>query len=75
MAEVGVLRREIAYLSDVLNTAARVQGKCNELESPLLITAALRDRLPEDHPFTLSSKGSLTLTGRKEKMELFRVSE
>ena len=46
VAEVGVLKREIAYHSDVLNTAARIQSKCNELGHDLLVSASLQALLP-----------------------------
>ena len=75
VAEVGVLRREIAYLSDVLNTAARIQGECNKLKCPGLIIADLRNRLPEDQPYSLESKGELPLRGKETNLEIFGVSE
>jgi adenylate cyclase len=45
VSEVGVIKREIAYHSDVLNTAARIQGKCNEFEAGLLVSEELKDNL------------------------------
>ncbi|NIP97817.1 MAG: adenylate/guanylate cyclase domain-containing protein [Akkermansiaceae bacterium] len=73
VAEVGVLKREIAYLSDVLNTAARIQGMCNELESPILISGMLRKRLPEGAPYHYQSRGEISLRGREEQVGLFGV--
>ncbi len=34
--EVGEIKRDISYLGDVLNTAARIQGKCNDYGEDLL---------------------------------------
>lgn len=31
VGELGVMKREIAFSGDTLNTAARIQGKCNDL--------------------------------------------
>ena len=45
VAEVGEIKREIAFHGDVLNTAARIQAKCNELERRLLISEYLKDDL------------------------------
>ena len=73
VAEVGVLKREIAYLSDVLNTTARIQGQCNELGQPLLLSGALRDRLEPAGLFSFRAEGEITLRGREEKVALFSV--
>jgi len=32
VAEVGKYKKEIAYHKDTINTAARIQVKCNELK-------------------------------------------
>ena len=74
VVEVGVLKREIAYLSDVLNTAARVQEKCNEFQCNLLITGILRDHLSPEQPYILTNKGSVPLRGREEGVEILSVS-
>ncbi|MDA8634161.1 adenylate/guanylate cyclase domain-containing protein [Verrucomicrobiales bacterium] len=37
VAEVGVLKREISYHGDTINTAARIEGCCNDLQRDLLI--------------------------------------
>jgi len=74
VAEVGVLKREIAYLSDVLNTAARIQEMCNTLDSPVLLPTSLRDRLPQDMPYSFTGKGSISLRGRQEDIELCSVT-
>ena len=36
VGEIGEIKRDIAFSGDVLNTAARIQGKCNELEVRIL---------------------------------------
>ena len=45
VAEVGVIKREVAYHSDVLNTTTRIQSKCNELKAPLLISKDLKEKI------------------------------
>ncbi len=36
VGEIGVIKRDIAFSGDVLNTAARIQGTCNELDVKVL---------------------------------------
>ena len=71
VAEVGVLKREIAYLSDVLNTAARIQGMCGEMGRDLLLSGSIHNALPSETPFIFQSEGEIALRGRAEVVELF----
>jgi adenylate cyclase len=44
--EIGVDRRKIAYFGDTVNTTARLENLCRELDSPILISAELLSRIP-----------------------------
>ena len=74
--EVGDIKREISYLGDVLNTAARIQGQCNVHGESLLISETLRNRLPSvpDH-LDIDAIGMIELRGRAEAVRLYRVRE
>ena len=39
VAEIGDIKPNITYLSDVLNTAARIQDQCERFDKPLLISS------------------------------------
>lgn len=73
VAEVGGTKRNIAYLSDVLNTASRLQQKCNELGRSLLITDAVRNVLSNSNTFTIETIGNLDLEGKQQKIDVFSV--
>ncbi|GJD99715.1 hypothetical protein GMJLKIPL_1633 [Methylobacterium isbiliense] len=45
-AEVGVDRHKIAYFGDAVNVTARIETLCRTLDTPVLISADLLDRLP-----------------------------
>ncbi len=72
-AEVGVVKKEIAYHSDVLNTAARIQSRCNDLGQKLLISAYIKEHLPSLVGFILQKEGSVSLKGKKKKVTLFSI--
>jgi len=73
-AEVGVLKRDIAYFSDVLNAAARIQSKCNEYGRRLLISGELRSMLPgEARPRTMERIGDIALKGKQALVEIYAV--
>lgn len=72
--EVGEIKREIAYLGDVLNTAARIQGKCNEFGENLLISEILHERLGNvPDGVSMQRIGKIQLRGRKQSVSIFSV--
>jgi adenylate cyclase len=74
--EVGDIKREISYLGDVLNTAARIQGQCNVHGESLLISESLRNRLPSvPDNLDIDAIGTTELRGRVEAVRLYRVRE
>jgi adenylate cyclase len=75
VAEVGDIKRDIAYLSDVLNTAARIQGKCNEYGEALLISSLVKDILPNVTNYKYKPLGLISLKGKQEKVEVFSVEK
>ncbi len=72
--EVGRYKREIAYHGDVLNTAARIQAKCNELNEELLISKAIYLSL-QNEPFKFEHKGEIALKGKKNPLVIYGVSQ
>ena len=75
VAEVGVIKKEIAYHSDVLNTAARIQGRCNEFSKQVLISEALKKRLQLPIEMKTEMMGTLILKGKKEKITIYSVEK
>lgn len=69
--ECGEDKREIVYFGDTINTAARIQSMCRELQSNLIISAAVKDRLMPDHTLTIRSLGTHAIRGRDEPVALF----
>ena len=68
--EVGIIKRDITYSGDVLNTAARIQSKCNEFGVPILASKALMDLFPENLPIKRKSIGEIELRGKSLKVML-----
>lgn len=74
VAEVGRAKREIAYHGDTINTAARIQGMCNELEAELLISENLRLALNGQSGYAFDHRGDIFLRGKSEKVPVHAVS-
>jgi len=71
--EIGVIKKEIIFTGDVLNTAARIQGLCNFYKTDILISGSLLKKLTLNHQFQVKSLGENELKGRDEKIELFTI--
>jgi adenylate cyclase len=74
VAEVGKFKKEIAYHGDTINTAARIQGKCNELKQDFLISESLKNKLSTSG-FIFDGLGSIELTGRERNILLYAVHQ
>ena len=73
--EIGVLKKEIFFTGDVLNTTARIQSNCNKYNTDILISEDLLLELTEDDFYKQSEIGECELKGRQESIKLFSISE
>jgi adenylate cyclase len=73
VAEVGVVKTEIAYHGDVLNTAARIQGYCSKLNQQLLVSEALAKALVPNNELAIKFFTEVQLRGKKVKSKIFSV--
>ena len=72
-AEVGEIKKELAYHGDAINTAARIQSKCNEFQKRLLISEAMKRQLEGQHLFDFVGIGDVSLKGKAEPVNLYEV--
>ncbi len=72
--EIGVIKKEIIFTGDVLNTTARIQGLCNSYDVDIIISDSLVRRLDLLTGFQVRSLGENVLKGRDEKIELFTIT-
>src|SRR3954452_8386285 len=71
--EIGVIKKDIMFTGDVLNTTARIQGLCNTYNVDILISDDLRKKLALDGHWEIKPMGENELRGRDEKITLFTV--
>jgi adenylate cyclase len=74
IAQIGELKSEIVYNGDVLNTTARIQAVCNELNRKLLVSAELMERLDVPPEYTVERLGPGPHKGKGEAVELCAVN-
>ena len=72
--EIGQVKMDIAYHGDTVNTAARIQSICNELNSDFLVSDYLLSKV-ELHPkIQINSCGEVVLRGKKEPIGISSLS-
>ena len=72
--EMGIIKREIVYSGDVLNTASRIQSMCNEMQVEILISGSLINQVDvESIGGEVRELGEMSLRGKSEKIALATV--
>ena len=73
VAEVGVVKKEVAYHGDVINTSARIQAECNKHKVPILISEKLLKDLNAENLFVTKHLGEVILKGKQKKVIIHTV--
>lgn len=75
VAEVGYLKRSIAYHGDAINTAARIQGQCNSFERDILLSEKVVKDILKTNQADFIELENIQLKGKKEKVKLFSIDQ
>jgi adenylate cyclase len=73
--EIGVVKKEIIFTGDVLNTTARIQSSCNAYNVDILVSDDLIGKLNSVDEYVLKVIGECELRGRDEKVVLQTVTQ
>ncbi|NNK84274.1 MAG: adenylate/guanylate cyclase domain-containing protein [Desulfobacterales bacterium] len=73
--EIGVVKKEIIFTGDVLNTTARIQSICNVHEVDILISNDLFSRLNTGDEYALKEIGVCELKGKDKKVKLVTIDK
>jgi adenylate cyclase len=71
--ECGDSKQEISYFGDTINTAARIESECKELDVPLLVSGDLLDRMRLPPGLRAEPRGTTRLRGRDRETSLFTL--
>jgi adenylate cyclase len=74
VAEVGVVKKEVAYHGDVINTSARIQAECNNHKVPILISEKLLNDLNMDTFFSSRHLGDVLLKGKRNSVKIHTIT-
>ena len=74
VAEVGEIKKELAYHGDVLNTAARIQSKCNDFQKKLLVSEQIKTHFEEQLTYGFEFLGDVILKGKEKSVNIYAVN-
>jgi len=72
-AEVGFVKKELAYHGDVINTSARIQASCNENNVNLLLSEKVLKDLKLDRHSSSKSLGKVRLKGKQKEVTIHTI--
>ena len=74
VGEIGDYKREITYLGDVVNTAARIRSQCGEDNKGFLASGKLLSHVSLPENINKESLGKVKMKGKEEELELFSLT-
>lgn len=75
IAEVGTIKKELAFHGDVINTASRIQGLCNTFNSELLVSKHLLERSFITLKYAADFLGDLELRGKEKALKVYAITK
>ncbi len=73
IAEVGTVKKELAYHGDVINTTSRIQEQCNDFNESLLISEELVDKFKLAPRYKAILMDDVLLKGKTEEYKIFAI--
>lgn len=73
-SEVGDDKREIVYFGDTVNTAARLQSLCKEMERDFLVSGELLDVIELPPEAKAQYMGEVALRGKAKSLKIYALS-
>ncbi len=74
VGEIGVIKKDIVYSGDVLNTTSRIQGECNNQNVNILLSSDLLERMQLNGEYQQIALGEFPLKGKKERTALYTMT-
>ena len=75
LAEIGTIKKELAYHGDVINTSARIQSLCNQYQQQLLVSETIWNEINSKNQYDSQVYMDAFLKGKDETLTLFGVQK
>jgi len=71
--EMGFIKKEIAYLGDVLNTTSRMESSCNQFGKNLLVSDWLIEKMKPGEDYVVQPLGEISFRGKEKPVNISSV--
>ena len=71
---IGIIKKDLVYSGDTLNTAARIRSMCHSLNESFVLSASFMHDFPPPFSYHISEIGEMELKGRTEREKLYGLS-
>jgi adenylate cyclase len=70
---IGVVKKDLIYCGDTMNTTARIRSMCNELNESYIISEDFMHDFHQPFGYDIQVIGKMELKGRSEEVKLFSL--
>lgn len=70
---VGLIKKELIYSGDTMNTTARLRSMCNDLNESFILSEDFMQDFHQPHGYLIDKIGMMELKGRAEPVKLFSL--
>src|SRR5687767_2826591 len=70
---IGIVKKDLVYSGDTLNTAARIRSKCHELDESFVVSGNFLNDFSTPFAYKVNEIGEMDFKGKSEKEKLYSV--
>jgi len=70
---IGIIKKDLVFSGDTLNTSARIRSKCHELKHSFILSIDFLTGFDVPHPYHITEIGEMEFKGRKEKSKVYSL--
>src|SRR6185503_1000196 len=70
---IGIIKKDLVYSGDTLNTTARIRSKCHELDESFVVSGDFLNDFSTPFAYKVNEIGEMEFKGRSEKEKLYSV--
>lgn len=68
---IGIIKKDLVFSGDTLNTSARIRSKCHDLKEEFVLSIDFLHDFENKSDYNIREIGEMEFKGRKEKSKLF----
>jgi len=70
---IGIIKKELVFSGDTLNTTARIRSKCHELKHSFILSIDFLHDFEVPETYSVNEIGEMEFKGRKEKSRVYSL--